>query len=131
MRSTEEVLSDHLERRCRHDLDGDLAHNYSEGLIVISKDGVFHGKDGIRNTARTLESCLPNAKFSYDIVRTEGDIGFLSWSALAENGNHTSHGADTFVVRNGLIVAQTIHYEVSGQPTRREPERLVGESQHP
>lgn len=48
MKSTEEVLRNHLERRCRHDLEGDLAHNYADHVVVLSKDGVFHGKDGIR-----------------------------------------------------------------------------------
>lgn len=113
MKSTEQVLRDHLERRCRHDLEGDLASNYSDDVVVLSKDGVFHGKDGIRQTARILNENLPDARFAYDLLRTADSFGLLSWSAEASNGSRTCHGADSFVVRDGRIVAQTIHFETN------------------
>jgi hypothetical protein len=106
------VLQDHLERRRRGDLEGDLDINYAEDLVVISKDGVFHGKDGIRRTAATLRSCLPEATYSYDIVGTAGEIGFLSWSARATDGSYTCDRTDTFVIRHGRIAAKTIDYDV-------------------
>lgn len=112
-RTTEEVLRNHLDRRCEGDLEGDLRQNYSEELVVLSKDGVFHGKDGIRKTASILSDSLPDARFHYDMVRTAGEFALLSWSARASNGSTTCHGADSFVVREGLIVAQTIHFEVT------------------
>jgi len=112
LRSAKDVLQDHLDRRKAHDLEGDLTCNYDENLIVMSKDGVFHGKDGIRHTAAILRRNLPNAKFSYDIVRVEGEIALLSWSAEASNGNIVCEGADTFLIKDGRIVAQTIHYGI-------------------
>lgn len=112
MRSTEEVLRDHLARRTQGDLDGDIEANYAPDLVVLSKDGVFHGRDGIRCTAGILEQWLPDATFSYDLLQVDGELALLSWSAIARNGAATCHGADTFVVRGGRIVAQTIHYEV-------------------
>ena len=111
-RSPDEVLKHLLDRRCRGDLEGDLATNYAGNVAVLSKDGVFHGHDGIRCTAKMLERMLPNANFSYDIIRTAGEVALLSWSARADSGAATCHGADTFLVRDGRIVAQTIHYEV-------------------
>lgn len=63
-RPTEEVLSDHLDRRRTGDLEGDLA-----------------------------------------------PVGMLQWSARSED-TEIHDGADSYLVRDGLIVAQTIHYSV-------------------
>lgn len=111
MRSTEEVLRDHLERRRCGDLEGDLAANYSDAVVVLCKDGIFHGKDGIRQTASILHANLPDAYFNYDLLRVADSFALLSWSADASNGSRTCHGADSFVVRYGRIIAQTIHFE--------------------
>jgi hypothetical protein len=111
-RSPETVLRDHLDRRRRGDLEGDLAANYAEQVAVLSKDGVFHGKDGVRRAASILESRLPGATYSNDLVQAEGEVAMLNWSAKAEGGARTYEGADSFVIRDGLIVAQTIHYSV-------------------
>lgn len=112
MRSPEQVLDDHLRRRCVGDLEGDLASNYADDVLVISKDGVFRGKDGVRHTAWILAEALPDAQFHYDLLRTADDIGLLSWSGQGSDGSRTCHGADTFVVRDQKIVVQTIHFEV-------------------
>ena len=113
MRTTRQVLDDHLERRCEGDLEGDLHANYADNLVVLSKDGIFRGKNGIRTTARILEDNLPDATFRYDLLRVADQFALLSWSAKASNGSRTCHGADSFVVRDGRIVVQTIHFEVS------------------
>lgn len=106
------MLEDHLRRRLRGDIEGDLAANFAAGVVVLSKDGVHHGHDGVRHTAALLAELLPDASFSYDLLRAEGDYALLSWSAEAANGARTRFGADSFVVGDGFIIAQTIHYEV-------------------
>jgi hypothetical protein len=113
MRTTEQVLRDHLARRCEGDLEGDLRANYAEDLVVLSKDGVYRGKDGIRTTARILERNLPDATFEYDLLRVADEFGMLSWSAQGSDGSRTCHGADSYVVRDGRIIAQTIQFEVT------------------
>ena len=111
-RSTEEVLRSHLALRQAGELERDLADNYADDVVVLSKDGVFHGHDGIRHTAAILQRWLPDATYSYDIVRSDGEVALLSWSGTAANGAKTCDGADSFVIRDGRIVAQTIHYGV-------------------
>jgi hypothetical protein len=37
-RSARAVLRDHLQRRKRNDLEGDLKRNYSDDVVVITKD---------------------------------------------------------------------------------------------
>lgn len=111
-RTTPGVLQDHLRRRRAFDLEGDLAANYAEDVVVISMDGVFHGHDGVRRTASILRELLPNAEYVYDLLCHHGEVALLSWSARAQNEASVCHGADTFLVRNGRIAAQTIHYFV-------------------
>lgn len=87
--------------------------NYSDDLVVLSKDGVFRGKDAIRTTARILERNLPDATFEYDLLRVADQFGLLSWRAQGNDGSRTCHGADSYVVRDDRIVAQTIQFDVT------------------
>ncbi|MDV3256402.1 MAG: hypothetical protein LOX97_01190, partial [Sphingomonas sp.] len=48
-----------------------------------------------------------------DMVRTAGEIALLSWSARASNDLTTCHGADSFVVPEVLIVAQTSPFDIT------------------
>lgn len=109
-RTPEAVLNDHLERRRRADVEGDLAANYAADVVVLSKDGAYRGHDGIRRTAAILHKLLPGAQYSYDLVRIEDGIGLLGWSATVDGKTRVRGGADSFVIRDGRIVAQTIHY---------------------
>lgn len=45
----------------------------------------------------------------------QGEVGFLEWTAEADGGR-VDDGADSYVIRNGRIVAQTIHYTVTPAP---------------
>lgn len=111
-RSPQDVLQDHLKRRKSKDLEGDLERNYAPDVVQITKDGVFHGREGVRKNAALLNDLLPDPEFSYDVVRSEGEVALLSWSAKASDGATSCDGADTFVIRDGRIVAQTVHYSV-------------------
>lgn len=112
MRTTREVIEDHLALRREHALGADVERNYTDDLLVLSKDGVFHGKDGIRETARVLRENLPDATYRYELVQVAEDYALLGWTAKATNGARTRHGADAFVVKDGLIAVQIIHYDV-------------------
>jgi hypothetical protein len=46
----------------------------------------------------------------------DGELALLSWSAKACNGARACDGADTFLIRDGRIVGETIHYGL-GRPT--------------
>lgn len=65
-----------------------------------------------------------------DLARNyAADVGFLEWTARAADGSRVEDGADSFVIRDGRIRAQTIHYTVPPAPgTTRTPARdLRGE----
>ncbi len=58
----------------------------------------------------------PGAKFTYHRKLVEGDVGFLEWSRESEHAV-IRDGADSYVIREGKIVAQTIHYRVERRTT--------------
>lgn len=111
-RTTVEVFEDHLEKRRDWRVEEDIAENFAENIVIITRDGIFIGHDGIRQNAHLLYQQLPKATFEYTTRLTEGDVAFLEWKGHA-NGTHVCDGADTFVIQQGKIVVQTIHYTVN------------------
>jgi len=110
-RSPDEVLDDHLRLRAAGDLETDLAHNYSPGVVVLCEYGALRGRDAMRKSAADLSHQLPNARFDYKMRVTDGEFGYLLWSAESD-GLRVPEGADSYVIRNGRIVMQSIHYRL-------------------
>ena len=113
-RSAKEVLNDHLELAQQHRFEEDLERNYSENCVVLSTYGVFHGHEGLRKLARLLEQQLLGATFSYINKQIEGKVGFLEWTSVCET-HEVKDGADSFVIEDGKVVAQTILYTYQPQ----------------
>ncbi|MFF5216512.1 nuclear transport factor 2 family protein [Micromonospora sp. NPDC000442] len=110
-RSTEQVLRDHLSRRKDGDLEGDLRENYHPQVRLLSAEGVHHGHDGVRYLAGILRSYVKDGAYRYRQLLTDGDVGMLVWSGRCVADDIALHdGVDSYVVRDGLLVAQTIHY---------------------
>jgi len=110
-RSSIAVLDDHLRESQTGSIEADLARNYSEDLVVLTGRGVYRGHQGLRQLAQRLREELPEATFEYRTRLIEGEMGFLEWtghSPVAE----VEDGADSYLIREGKIVAQTIHYTV-------------------
>lgn len=110
-RAPAEVLDDHLRESQHGTVEDDLARNYAEDLVVLTASGVFKGHDGLRQLAQRLREELPDAVFEYKNLLVEGELGFLQWSAHG-GGAEVEDGADSYLIRNGRIVGQTIHYTV-------------------
>jgi hypothetical protein len=114
------VLQDHLNlaqewteaENIERSLEDDLRRNVSEDVIVIMNRGVFRGFDGVRQLAEALAEELPDhAAFTYDYVAAEGRMGLLEWS-YEDSRVRVRDGVDSYLIENGKIVAQTIHYTV-------------------
>ena len=108
-RSAQEVLDDHLYQRKTGTVEGDLDRNFAEDVVVMSGDGIFHGHDGVRSTASILHDALHGASFEYHTTLVEGELAFLQWSARSDDAT-VNDGADSFIIRDGKIVGQTIHF---------------------
>lgn len=122
-RSTLEVFDDHLDLAQQGRSDEDITRNYSEECVVLTNRGPFQGHEGLRQLASMLQQEIPDAKYGYINRLVEDRFALLEWTA--DCGAVAVHdGADSFVVENGKIVAQTIHYTLSV----RDPQALVGYS---
>lgn len=118
-RTTREVLDDHLDIANRWGgepfervLEEDLRRNVSEDVVVLINRGVFHGHEGVRQLARMLAEELPEHRsFEYTHTAAEGRVALLEWR-YDDDQVRVRDGVDSYLVENGKIVAQTIHYTV-------------------
>ncbi|TCC33735.1 nuclear transport factor 2 family protein [Kribbella sindirgiensis] len=122
-RSAREVLDDHLnianEWVGAPSLDEllaeDLRRNVAEDIVILMNRGTFRGYDGVRELALALADELPDHEaFEYTYVAAEGNVGLLEWS-YQDSKVQVRDGVDSYVIENGKIVAQTIHYTVEGR----------------
>jgi hypothetical protein len=106
--TNEQVLEQHLEYS-RSGSEEVFLRSYQEDSVLISHWGVHRGLDEIRACFRKLKANLPNAHFTYKFHIVENELGFLEWSAVSDT-NIVADGADSYIIQNGYIRAQTIHY---------------------
>ena len=111
-RSTSDVFEDHLQLRSRADLETDLRRNYADDVVLLCEIGVLTGHDAVRKSARRLGLQLPDAEFQFPVKQVKGEYAFLVWKARSRH-YEVEHGADSFVIRAGRVVAQTIFYRLS------------------
>ena len=121
-RNAEEVLEDHLRQALEGTVDEDLARNYAEDVVVLTADGVHHGHDGLRELAALLQDQLPQSRFVYTAKVVAGEAALLEWTARDDNGSRVDDGVDSFLIRDGRIRAQTIHYTIDSA-SGQEPEQ--------
>lgn len=112
MRTTQEVFEDHLKCRLQGDTTGDAERNYDKDVVILSSKGMFHGRKGILESADILDRDLRDGSFEFNTVWIKGNYVFLEWTGRAKD-TVIGDGADSFVIKNGKIIFQSIHYTVS------------------
>jgi ketosteroid isomerase-like protein len=107
MASTEDILDNHLKAFGRGDLNGVLS-DYAPGAVFFTKNGALKGVDAIRPLFETLiaEFGKSGATFNMKKQLVEGDYAYILWTAETAD-NVYEMATDTFVVRDGKIVAQS------------------------
>ena len=116
-RSAAEVFEDHLHLAGEHRFEEDIERNASPDIVILERRGIFRGREGARKLASLLEQELPRAPYVYTNRLIDGCVAFLEWTAEAAH-SRVRDGADSFVIEDGWIVAQTIHYTVEERPGR-------------
>jgi ketosteroid isomerase-like protein len=107
MPTTTDVLDHHLKAFGDNDLDGVLA-DYSSDAVLFIPGRLLRGPNMIKPFFETLlsEFAKPGASFSMGQQSVDGEYAYILWSA--ETAEHSYEAAtDTFVIRNGKIVAQS------------------------
>lgn len=107
MTSTKEVIDHHLKAFAERDLKGVLA-DYAPGAVFFSPQGKLRGPDAVRPVFQAMfaEFSKPGAAFNMKQQFVDGDHAYILWSAETAD-NVYELGTDTFVVRDGKIVAQS------------------------
>ncbi len=108
-RTPEEVFEDHLRLRLEGKLEEDLSRNYSEEVHLLTVNSNARGHNAIRMSAERLGRQLPEARFHIAAKQVNGRYAFLVWSAKSARFDAVE-GADSFVIENGKIIFQSIHY---------------------
>lgn len=113
MKTTEEVFKAHLSNRLEGKVEKDIEENFSNDIVILSRYGVFNGHEGVRKSSSKLTNQLgDDAVFKYTKKITEGDFAFLEWTGESDK-KEVKDGADSFYIKDGKIVFQSIHYTVS------------------
>jgi len=110
------VFDHHVARFEAGDLDG-LLEDYCERSVLITADGVFRGKEQIRAFYASLlaefgtidDGASPGITFNATTV--EGNVLFTTWNAESIHLVFP-FGTDTFVIRGGHIMQQTVAFSL-------------------
>jgi len=110
-----DVLDRHLKSFGEGDLKGILS-DYAPGAVLFTADGPLKGADAIRSLfhAMITEFGKPGAAFSMKQQFVEGEYAYILWSAETAD-NVYELGTDTFVVRDGKIVAQSFTGKITAK----------------
>lgn len=113
MATTSDIVNQHLKSFGECDLNGVLA-DYASEAVLFTPGGPLRGPAAIEPFFRTLisEFSKPGASFSLRQKHSDGDYAYILWNA--ETAENTYEAAtDTFVVRNGKIMAQSFAAKVT------------------
>jgi hypothetical protein len=110
-RPAREVFEDHLRTAREWSFEEDIERNFSKECVVLSRHGIHRGHEGLKELAQLLREEMPGVAFEYTTQLVEGEVASLEWTARSESVR-VADGADSFFIRDGLVVAQTIHYTV-------------------
>ncbi|AFY75433.1 SnoaL-like polyketide cyclase (plasmid) [Synechococcus sp. PCC 7502] len=107
MVSAKDVLDHHLKCFDSGDLNGILS-DYTTGAVLFTPEGPLRGIDAIRALFQGMiaEFRKPGATFSMKQQFVDGDHAYILWTAETAD-NVYEFATDTFVVRDGKIVAQS------------------------
>jgi len=107
MNTTREILDRHLKCFGEGNLDGILA-DYAATAVLFMPDGPLKGTSAMRPVFKAIfaEFGKPGTVFALKQLSVDGEHAYILWTAETAD-NVYEMGTDTFVVRDGKIVAQS------------------------
>jgi uncharacterized protein (TIGR02246 family) len=100
MSDTAAILQRHMDGLAAGDLAA-IMSDYDGDAVLISGPNTIRGRDAIEQMFKAVAANPP--KLTEDVRVVEGDVAYVTW--------HTADipfGTDTFVMRDGKIVCQTV-----------------------
>jgi ketosteroid isomerase-like protein len=112
MSTTQEIIDQHLKCFSEHDLDGVLA-DYALDVVFFVPGRTLKSRGAIKSFFKALlvEFAKPGASFSMLQQSFDGDFAYILWSAETADNSYEL-ATDTFIVRDGRIVAQSFAAKV-------------------
>ena len=111
--STKDVADHHLQAFLAGDLE-ETMRDYSDESVFISANGIARGREEISAVFTRLYGSIfaPGTyTFTLDFDHAEGDVATTIWHADCAGAN-IPIGTDTLVIRDGVIVTQTVALKV-------------------
>lgn len=105
IQQTAATLEQHLNAIVQGDLER-IVSDYSDDAVLFTSTDSFRGREAVRGFFASALDTLPSdwaANFKMKRQEVEGEVAFIFWEAPPAFPLAT----DTFVVREGKIVAQT------------------------
>jgi ketosteroid isomerase-like protein len=110
---TNDIVNQHLKCFAENNLDGVLA-DYSSDAVLFIPGGPLRGTAAIKTFFHGLMSEIskPGMTFSMQQQHADGDYAYILWNAETADNVYEA-ATDTFVVRNGKIVAQSFAAKIT------------------
>ncbi len=106
-RTAAEVFADRMAALAAGEFDLSFC-NYAEDAVVIMPGSVIRGREQIKAGFRAFGALFGGLVPPPTTVTVEGDVVLVTFS-LYTAGASIPDGADTLVIRDGLIQTQTVH----------------------
>lgn len=87
----------------------EVLKDFTDDAVLVTPEGVSKGRAAIHAAYSAMFAGLfkPGTyDFTLDAMHIDGEIAYIAWRASGATAE-VPMGTDTFVVRNGTIVAQT------------------------
>jgi hypothetical protein len=95
-----------------------LVRDYADDAVIFAPDGTFRGRDQVRAFFEQIMPMFPAEGTTLDLKRqdVEGEVAYIAWTASTPVVD-VPLGADTFVIRNDRIVAQSFGGQIIPKAT--------------
>ncbi len=111
MRSTREVVADHIQLQIAGLIEEDWQRNYHGDAVLLTESGWFRGYDAWRDRVGALYRPADGAYYEIESLQVQDGYAFLVWKA-GSAGLVVEGAADSFVVVDGKIRMQTTRARV-------------------
>lgn len=109
MPTTRQIYNRHVKTLFDSDLDAVMA-DYSADAVLITAEKTYKGLKSIRGFfSNLIKNLVPSVKNFQHTPVVSGNYVLMQWDADFKDGTGMN-GVDTFVIRDGKIVGQTVKF---------------------